>query len=505
MINKLYKKIKNTFFLDSGEKNFINYYNFKNNNIKSNNKKNILFNATEDYKTICFIASLIKDNYLNNKNIILFLPLLSWHRSNHKKNIFIFIFKFYLNQFILFLRNKKWKKIYNNFSKNFITFNNYNIINEIKYLNKAEKILISKIKTKKDLQNLKINGILVGDLVYDTYLRFNERTSVNLKDIFLIEVLAKTIHSLEKINKKKLIFDEIYTNQLAYIYHGLLVRKYKRQQTRIFNFMWTAGPHFAPISRYFHLYDFMKYKSLFKKEKNKIKKLNEAKLLLKTKFKGKIIPQENFMPLSPYKNKNHFLPDILGTVFLHCFVDSPTSRGNCIFIDFEEWIIETLEYFKKKKISHRIAIKPHPDSKEASLSLINKLKINYPEFIWLNKNFSNKIIFNKKPLFGLTVMGTVLHELAYHDIIPISAGENSTINYNFVRTANTKKKYFKLINSVLQKKISYKSNKKQILEWVYMTYIYDKSPNKMFHNKIKLKTWNFKKSDVLIKLLNSLS
>ena len=504
MIKKLYKKVKNTFFLNNNEKFFINNYNYDDKSDRLNAKKNILLNATEDYKTVCFISSLIKDKYFTNKNIVFFLPLLSWHRYSHKKNILIFIFKFYLNQLILLFRNKKWKKIYNKFNSEFISLNNCNILKEIKFLNRAEKILLSKINTKKDLQNLKINGILVGDLIYDTYLRYNEKTTVNLKDIFLIEVLAKTLNSLDKLTKKKLVFEEIFTNQLAYIYHGLLVRKYKKKKVQVYNFMWTAGPHFAPISRYFHLYDFMKYKSLFKKEKNKKQKLHEAKLLLENKFGGKIIPQENFMPVSAYENKNQYLPKILGTIFLHCFVDSPTSRGNCIFVDFEEWIIETLEYFRKKKVSHQIAIKPHPDSKEASLALIKKLKSSYPEFIWLNKNFSNKTIFNKKPFFGLTVMGTVLHELAYHNIIPISAGENSTLNYNFTKTANTKKNYFILIDRAIEKKLHYLSNKKEILEWVYMTYLFDKSPSKMFCKKIKLKTWDFSKSKALVKLLDFL-
>ena len=230
MIKKLYKKVKNTFFLNNNEKFFINNYNYDDKSDRLNAKKNILLNATEDYKTVCFISSLIKDKYFTNKNIVFFLPLLSWHRYSHKKNILIFIFKFYLNQLILLFRNKKWKKIYNKFNSEFISLNNCNILKEIKFLNRAEKILLSKINTKKDLQNLKINGILVGDLIYDTYLRYNEKTTVNLKDIFLIEVLAKTLNSLDKLTKKKLVFEEIFTNQLAYIYHGLLVRKYKKKK-----------------------------------------------------------------------------------------------------------------------------------------------------------------------------------------------------------------------------------------------------------------------------------
>lgn len=501
MIKNFYKKILNTFFLNSQEEFFVK--NHPKIEKPSKVKKKVLLNATEDYKSLCFFSSLKKNSHFDNAEFIFFLPLLSWHRYNHKRNILIFIFKFYLNLIILFYRNLKWRKIYGNLGVDFISLNNKKIFDEIRYLNKAE-IILSKIKSKKDLQKLKIKNILVGDLIYDTYLRYNYKSTVDLKDSFLIEVIAKTICSLEKLEKNEIDFDEFFTNQLAYIYHGLLIRKLNKR-TKIFNFMWTAGTYYAPLSKYFYLHDFTKYKKLFKKEKNSSDKLLKAEKLLNKKFSGEIIPQENFMPMSPYQKKRYKISNIHGIIFLHCFVDSPTSRGKCIFIDFNDWIIKTLEYFKKKKISDKIAIKPHPDSKEASLVFVEKLKKEYPEFIWLNKDSSNRSIIKKKPKFGITVMGTVLHELAYHNILPISAGENSTLNYKFVMTANSKKQYFDLIEKSLNDKISYKPKKKEILEWVYMTYLYDKNNEDLFCKKIKLKDWNFKKKDILKKYINLLN
>ena len=84
---------------------------------------------------------------------------------------------------ILFYRNLKWRKIYGNLGVDFISLNNKKIFDEIRYLNKAE-IILSKIKSKKDLQKLKIKNILVGDLIYDTYLRYNYKSTVDLKRLF---------------------------------------------------------------------------------------------------------------------------------------------------------------------------------------------------------------------------------------------------------------------------------------------------------------------------------
>ena len=89
---------------------------------------------------------------------------------------------------------------------------------------------------------------------------------------------------------------------------------------------------------------FLKYSKNLK-IKNKIK---SAKKLLEKKFSGKIIPQENFiLKESAYKNKNEKLKNFLGVIFLHCFVDAPTGRGNCLFNDFYEWTDETLSFLKK--------------------------------------------------------------------------------------------------------------------------------------------------------------
>ena len=262
--------------------------------------------------------------------------------------------------------------------------------------------------------------------------------------------------------------------------------------------MWTSGAYYSSLSKYFYSYNFTKYKNIFMRLNFKKFKIDQAKNLLKEKFSGKIIPQENFMPLSAYNSEKKFIiPKIKGVIFLHCFVDSPTSRGNNIFDDFQDWTISTLNFFHKTNFDKVIAVKPHPDSKPPSLQFVNQLKKRFPDFIWLDPKTSNKLIFKKKPLFGTTVMGTVLHELAYHNIIPISAGEHGALAYNFVKTAKNKIDYFDLLDKAINKKIKYRFKKKEIYEWVYMSYLHDESEKDLLCKKINLKDWNFKDNKIL--------
>ena len=220
-INKFFRVFILIFFLDYYQKFFRN--NFK--SIFSKSKKIILFNATEDLKALFFGYSLASDKKFSNYQFIFYFPLFSFYRVNYKKNIFLFLFYFYYKNIILFFRNYKWKKLYSKFGSTFLIFNNWNIVKEIFLLRKAEKILAN-IKSPNDLKKLRYKSILIGDLVYDTYLRYNNTYQFDLNSPFLAEILAKIIFRYEKFIKIFLNFNihEYYTNQLGYTHHGLLIR-----------------------------------------------------------------------------------------------------------------------------------------------------------------------------------------------------------------------------------------------------------------------------------------
>ena len=42
---------------------------------------------------------------------------------------------------------------------------------------------LKRIKTKRDFENLKINNIWVGDIIYDSYLKYFHRPTIDLKDM----------------------------------------------------------------------------------------------------------------------------------------------------------------------------------------------------------------------------------------------------------------------------------------------------------------------------------
>ena len=505
ILNKFHQIIRGffaLFFLDYHQSFFCK--NIK--NISNESKKIILLNAAEDLKALFFGYSLALEDKYSDYKFIFYFPLISFYRVNYKKNFILFIILFYYKNIILFFRNHKWKKLYCTFGSIFLNLVNWNIVKEIALLKKAEKIIL-KIKSIEDLKKLKYKSILVGDLVYDTYLRFNNTYCININNFFLTEILAKIIYQYEKFDKLLINFDikKYYTNQLGYIHYGVPIRFIKKKKIKILNFMWMSGPYYSPISSYFYPYNFKKYPKIFSKLKNKNRLLAQASELLKKKFSGELISIENYMPYSVYKKvDNSYLPKIKGIIFLHCFVDTPISKGRLIFHDHYRWVVETLEFLKKNKLEDGIAIKTHPDSKEISLKCVDDLKNRFPQFLWLDSRVSNKEIFNQKPFFGISAAGTVLHELAYHKILPISAGEHASIAYNFVLTPKNKFQYFQFLTKAIKREIKITYNYKKILEFVYCNYIYDTSESDLLAKKIGLKCWNYKNNRIIMNFYKAL-
>ena len=130
MIN-FFKKIKNIFFLDQNEQNFKRSILKINKSLPCHKKhKLILFALNNNYYDLCFSYLLSREKKYQSYNILFYRPFYSFHKTDYKKNLIIFIFYFYLNNLIFFIKHLKWKNLAFGISKDFISFNNSNIFEE---------------------------------------------------------------------------------------------------------------------------------------------------------------------------------------------------------------------------------------------------------------------------------------------------------------------------------------------------------------------------------------
>jgi len=488
-----------SFFLDKNETFFINSCSKTNGNFKKNprKKKFILIQTPSEYYYLAYYKTLLSEDFFSSYHPIGLWPY--FQRPVRRRYFALeFLHEVYNRLFdtIIFY---KWKKLYK--AIGIQTFEKINIP-----LFAKRKFQINKFKhflNKKNFFNFNIKGINIGDILYDTYLRFRVQPTLLMKDYFLHKLIICSNLILLKLDKlyKKYQFKIFFTSFTTYIHHGLPVRFFLKKKVKVFSGQNTSQYN-KKISKNDtrHSEDFSQYKNkkdIIKKNK---KFLHFSQLDLNYRF-SKIVKKSYFsyMGTDPYnlkKNSNlnlKILDEIDGVMFLQDFYDSPHCWGKLAFDDFYIWTLYTLNIIKKYKL--KIAIKPHPNSWHNSVDSIiiyERLKKKYPDIIWLDKNFPNKIIF-KKIKFGISGNGTVLFELAYHGIKALSCGVYPGIDFNFTIHADNKYQYrYNLLNVKKIKKPNY--TKKDLLIYNYLYYHYNMDSYENTARNIDLKSIDFSTS-----------
>ena len=492
-------------FLDKEEKEYIKFFRnlFHKKEIKK--RDNILIVIPNDYYYVCYNLLLFK-NKLSRFNIYGYWP---YFLHTNEKRKFKFLEKFHEIKSNLYfnLLKKKFINLYEPLSlKN--TFDFDNIV--LKYLDekkiKEAKIKSHKIfknlKNKKDILNLKINNIYCGDLIYDTYIRFRNFPTVDIKDNFLEKIIFKSVVLILAMKElqKKFKFKYLYTNYSTYIFYGIMVRVFLKEGVNVYSGK-TISQYNKKLSNsdYLHVEKYKNFQKIFKKLSNKKSKLEKAKKLTNKIFFGKRKNLEfmDYMNVNPFsKSFKKFNSNVDGVVFLPNFFESQRVWGKLIFLDFYDWINFTCKIIEKNNLN--IAIKPHPNIfniNTESVSVVELLQKRYPNLKWIDPFVSNLDLF-KKIKFGVSPWGTVLWELPYFKINAISAGEHPACNYNLGYEPRTKKKYENLIiNGHLLKRKKY--SKKKIYEFCYMYFIHNLDAYKNHARKINLNQFDFSSSKSL--------
>jgi len=494
MINYL-KKIKKLIFKNSFEKIFLNNQNkiFSKKKIGfKNDKRIILFETPMDYYFVLITRSIIFEKHLDNYLIG------SWPYFIYplkERSIIFFEFFHYLKNIIFFWMLKiKWKKIYKknniNLSENFSSYNLKSILFSIRNFKK----ITDQVKSKNDILKIKFKDIHIGDLLYDTYIRYRCKPYVNINDFFLKYIIFKTLvifyNSTDFIKKNNI--EVYYTSYASYISHGLLVRIFLSKKIKVYSLSSYYGENYVTMLTSNHSNAKKNYNSLlvdFKRQKKPQKKINISRTLLNQRFFGDGDRLTKYLDIKPnYKFVNEKKFNYEGIVFLHDFYDAPREIGLRLFTDFYEWY-EFLNYVIKKNDLH-FAFKFHPNIKTESTVFNNYLKEKY-NCNFLDRKISNLSIYkNKNFKTGISVCGSVLYEILYFGKIPIYLSNNLISPLNIHKLPKNKNEYEKLIVNYDKIKI----NNKMIIDMLkiyYMT-VTDQSDFECFiAKKVGLKDGNF--------------
>jgi hypothetical protein len=334
---------------------------------------------------------------------------------------------------------------------------------------KAYLKCISKIKNKKDLEDFRFQGIQLGDLIYDGFLKKYKKITIDIKSlkfkIYFFLFISNYFWFL-KITKKfdvKAILVSHTVYELAIpiriaIKNSIPVYQCDIHYIRCFN------------KNYFRIDEFNNYKKNFKKNKKKIS--HRYFNLAKKRLLNRVFKYKNDLEYSTKKsdkiyNKNFILknnkPNIL--VASHCFSDSPHSYGNHFFTDFYEWFLFLSNI--AKRTDYNWYIKVHPDFKKISQNFVKNFVVENKKFQLLPSNISHKLIVKQGINFCLTVYGTVGEEYPFYGVPVINATKNNPhINYNFNINPTNLKEYEKILLNLNNIKLNFK--REEVYECYFM-------------------------------------
>jgi hypothetical protein len=477
------KYIYSQIFLNKSENLFIKKRS------KDSNKelpiKNLLVQMPEEYFYVISFNSIISS--LKNKNYL----NINWINisSNYQKkglSKFIKYFNFY---------GRKWKKLYLfNHGKVGLNFD-ISIFSYIFHYKEGYKIF-KNLKSKNDVINIKLGNLIVGDLIYDTYLRYHSKPTINIKDKFLLKIIISSIYIYNKSNifLKSNSIDYLFTSYAAYSHHGIVARLaliYKVKvislgsYENLFNYIHQGFPY--------HLKNFNNYKTELDNIELKLKlKLKEkARNLLQSRINGindPALPYMNKSPFLNYKIDSNFFtqnnkPRIV--IWVHDFFDSPHVRGWLLFEDYYEWLLFILDSADTEMNDYYIKV--HPNSSDLNLNVIKSLLIKFEKIRLIPKNISTKQLVDEKIDLVITNHGTVAHELPLFKVPVLCSGNNPHVSFSFSHTAKSKEEFLKIIrNPSLMPSLKKSSEiENEIYNFYLIHYLYNKKyylseKNKLF-------------------------
>jgi len=123
--------------------------------------------------------------------------------------------------------DNKWVRLYSSFCER-VAYRNTAFglsIRDIFNIGKAFSIW-KMLRGKDDVLRLTIDDVLIGDLVYDSYLRFKPAPTVDVRDLYLLVIIWQ---SLRNIRLARVYFSRVrpklfITSYSSYIQHGIPVR-----------------------------------------------------------------------------------------------------------------------------------------------------------------------------------------------------------------------------------------------------------------------------------------
>lgn len=334
------------------------------------------------------------------------------------------------------------------------------------------------INSPEDVLRLKFDDIYVGDLLYDTYLRYFDVptiTQINENVIRTLEIGLNIYYTISDLLLKRDVKCLINT-YVAYFQHGLIVRMCLNKGIEVY----TIGSINYLVQKLtidfpWHVINH----TVFDPEELLDTEIEEKiKSILKNRFSGKPDQAVSYLINQAYSLEydgtklDHFwtINKRNVVIYVHEFQDQPHENRNLCVNDLYQWLKLSLDAMNKIK-GTTFFVKIHPSAFPKSKVATRELVASYDNrnFVILDEHVKNNYIIERKPDLVATVWGTVGLEMAYFEIPVITLYDNPYINYNFVHNCYDLITYHKIMAGEISPKINF--DKKYIYRYYYQLFM----------------------------------
>lgn len=337
-------------------------------------------------------------------------------------------------------------------------------------------VLWRKLRQQDSKFTLAIDGIEVADLVVDSYLRFRPSPEFEVNSPFVRRLLWQAIRDVRGAHRyfrraKPACYLTSYT---TYLEHGIPSRVALKLGIPV----WSFGTLFQfgklqSLADPYHTVDFSEYRNRFESASDKHEARTLAADQLGLRLSGGIDAATAYMRKSAYSNADSKpLAGMSGAVvvFLHDFYDSPHLYPDMIFDDFWEWICFTIDELQSSGAV--FYLKQHPNQIALSDRAIALLKERYPDARWLSPDVTNLQLAASDIACGVTVYGTVAHELAYLGVPTIGCARHPHVAFGFCRTAKSREQYRGLLRDFASLPLPKEELRREALAFYYAHNLY---------------------------------
>lgn len=342
-----------------------------------------------------------------------------------------------------------------------------------------------RLNSTRDIEELTLNDVWVGDLIYDTFLMTYKKPTIDWESPEFKRALLESIECF--------VFWEDYLNNndvrainVSHCVYNLAMPLRIAVQRGIPVFQANATYVYRLSSKNLFAYnDFVNYRERFAALPPEVRKegIAEAQRRLERRFAGEVGVDMVYSTKSAYGMSRYskLLRESSRKKILiatHCFFDSPHSYGNNLFPDFYEW----LDFLGKmtEKTDYDWYVKTHPDYLPGTKEIIDSFIDKYPKFTLLPADASHHQLISEGIDFALTVYGTIAFEYAALGIPVINASQNNPhIAYDFNLHAKDIDDYRRLLTNLDQ--VGFTIDKQQVYEYYFMRHIFN-TENLLFIN-----------------------